>query len=81
MSLAKQGRVSEGLQHADLAVRADGGPLIASFRANVYALAGHKSEALAALRVIEKQRVEHYSCAYEIGAEYILLGQRNLGVR
>jgi tetratricopeptide (TPR) repeat protein len=81
MAYAKQGRVAEALQHADLAVRYDDGPLIASFRANVYAIAGHKSEAQSALRGIEKQMVEHYSCAYEVGTAYILLGQTNLGFR
>ncbi|MBZ5720425.1 MAG: winged helix-turn-helix domain-containing protein [Acidobacteriia bacterium] len=79
MAYAKEGHVPEALQHADLARQYDDGPLIASFRANVYALAGRKSEAAAALREIEKQRVEHYSCAYEVGTGYILLGQTDRG--
>lgn len=81
MAYAKVGRMSEALQHADLAAHYDNGSLVASFRANAYALAGHKAEAAAQLREIEKQRVEHYSCAYEIGTGYILLGQPNLGFR
>ncbi|MGC2197129.1 MAG: hypothetical protein WA628_20800 [Terriglobales bacterium] len=81
MAYAKEGRVAEALQHADLAVRYDSGPLVASFRANVYALAGRRSETETALREIEKQRVEHYSCAYEVGTAYILLGRTNLGFR
>jgi tetratricopeptide (TPR) repeat protein len=81
MAYAKQGRMSEALQHADLAVRSDNGPLIASFRANVYALAGRKMETEAALREIQKQRVEHYSCAYEVGTAYILLGRTDQGFR
>lgn len=81
MVYAEQGRVAEALQHADLAHQYDDGPLIASFRANVYALAGRKNEAAAALREIEKQRIEHYSCAYEVGTAYILLGQTDRGFR
>jgi TolB-like protein/DNA-binding winged helix-turn-helix (wHTH) protein/Flp pilus assembly protein TadD len=81
IAYAKQGRITEALQHADLALKYDNGPLVASFRANVYALAGHKNEAEASLREIGKQRVERYSCAYEVGAAYILLGQTNLGFR
>ena len=79
MSYAMQGRMPEALQHADLAVQYDNSPLIASFRANVYALAGHKNEATAALAVIEKRRVEQYSCSYEIGTGYVLLGQIDRG--
>ncbi len=81
MAYAKEGQVPEALQHAGLAVQYDKGPLIASFRANVYALAGRKNEATAALREIERHRVEHYSCAYEIGTGYILLGQTDRGFR
>lgn len=81
MRYAKQGRIPEALQEADLAVRDDGGPLITSFGANVYALAGRGNEALAALRAIEKLRVEHYSCAYEVGTGYVLLGQTDAGFR
>jgi TolB-like protein/DNA-binding winged helix-turn-helix (wHTH) protein/Flp pilus assembly protein TadD len=81
MAYAKQGHVAEALQHADLALQYDSGPLIASFRANVYALAGRKSEAATALREIEKQRIEHYSCAYEVGTGYFLLGQIDRGFR
>ena len=79
MAYGKKGQVAEALQHADLARKSDNGPLIASFRANVYALAGRKDEALAELREVEKQRVEHYSCAYEVGTAYILLGQTDRG--
>jgi len=81
MAYAKQGRVTQALQHADAAFRSDKGPLIASFRANVYALAGHKGEAIASLQEIEKQRIEHYSCTYEVGTAYILLGQTDRGFR
>jgi tetratricopeptide (TPR) repeat protein len=38
MSYANQGRVEQALQHADMAVQSDPGPLIASFRANVCGL-------------------------------------------
>jgi TolB-like protein/DNA-binding winged helix-turn-helix (wHTH) protein/Tfp pilus assembly protein PilF len=79
MAYAKKGQVAEALRHADLARQSDHGPLIASFRANVYALAGRKNDALAELREVEKQRVEHYSCAYEVGTAYILLGQTDRG--
>ena len=79
MAYAEQGQMAEALQHADLALQHDNSPLVASFRANVYALAGRKSEAAGALREVEKQRVEHYSCAYEIGTAYILLGQIDRG--
>jgi TolB-like protein/DNA-binding winged helix-turn-helix (wHTH) protein/tetratricopeptide (TPR) repeat protein len=79
MAYAKKGEVTEALQHADLARQFDRGPLIASFRANVYALAGRRDEALAELHEVEKQRVEHYSCAYEVGTAYILLGQTDRG--
>jgi TolB-like protein/DNA-binding winged helix-turn-helix (wHTH) protein/Flp pilus assembly protein TadD len=79
MAYAKKGRTAQALQHADLARKYDRGPLIASFRANVYALAGRKEEAAAELREVESERVEHYSCAYEVGAAYILLGQRESG--
>ncbi len=79
MAYAKQGDAAQALKHADLASKYDGGSLIASFRANVYALAGRKAEARAALKAVEKQRVEQYSCAYEIGAGYVLLGQANRG--
>ena len=81
MAYAKQGLVAEALQHADLAIQYDKGPLVASFRVNVYALAGRKSEAAAALREIERQRVEHYSCSYEVGTAHILLGETDLGFR
>jgi TolB-like protein/DNA-binding winged helix-turn-helix (wHTH) protein/Tfp pilus assembly protein PilF len=81
MSYAKQGRTPEALQHADLAVQYDKSPLIASFRANVYALAGRKNEAAAALAEVEKRRVEQYSCSYEIGTGYLLLGQIDRGFR
>lgn len=79
MSYAKQGHVPEALQHADLAVQYDKSPLIASFRANVYALAGRKNEAINALAEIERRRVEQYSCSYEIGTGYLLLGQTDRG--
>jgi TolB-like protein/DNA-binding winged helix-turn-helix (wHTH) protein/tetratricopeptide (TPR) repeat protein len=79
MAYAKKGEVTEALRHADLARQFDRGPLISSFRANVYALAGRRDEALAELREVEKQRVEHYSCAYEVGTAYILLGQTDRG--
>lgn len=79
MAYAEKGRTEDALRHADLAMHYDGGPLIASFRANVYALAGHRREAREALREVEKQRVEHYSCAYEIGTAYVLLDQLDRG--
>jgi TolB-like protein/DNA-binding winged helix-turn-helix (wHTH) protein len=79
MAYAKKGQMTEALRHADLARQFDRGPLIASFRANVYALAGRNAEALAQLHEVEKQRVEHYSCAYEVGTAYILLGQTDHG--
>ncbi|HVO61291.1 MAG TPA: winged helix-turn-helix domain-containing protein [Terriglobales bacterium] len=81
MAYAKQKRTSEAMQHADMAVQSDPSPLIASFRANVYALAGRTTEAAAMLRQIEKQRVEHYSCAYEVGTGYFLLGHTDTGFR
>lgn len=81
MAYSKQGRVPEALQHADLAFQHDSGPLISSFRAAVYALGGRKHEAEAMLREVEKQSVEHHSCAYEIGTAYILLNQINQGFR
>jgi TolB-like protein/DNA-binding winged helix-turn-helix (wHTH) protein/Tfp pilus assembly protein PilF len=81
MSYAKQGHIPEALQHADLAVQYDKSPLIASFRANVYALAGRKDVATAALADVEKRRVEQYSCSYEIGTGYVLLGQTDRGFR
>lgn len=81
MAYAKKGQLSDALKHADLAQKYDGGPLIASFRANVYALAGRRTEAKTALREVEKQRVENYSCSYEIGTAYVLLGQRDTGFR
>jgi TolB-like protein/DNA-binding winged helix-turn-helix (wHTH) protein len=79
MAYAETGHVKEALEHADVAVQYDNGPLVSSFRANVYALAGHRAEALRFVREIEKQRVEHYSCAYELGSAYILLGHTDLG--
>ena len=79
MAYAKKGNVELAIQHADAAVKHDDGLLIASFRANVYALAKRKMEAVAALKELEKQRVEHYSCAYELGSAYILLGQVDRG--
>lgn len=81
MAYAKKGRVSDALHYADLAQKYDSGSLIASFRANVYALAGQRAEARSALLKIEKQRVEDYSCAYEIGTGYVLLGQKDTGFR
>jgi len=81
MAYAETGHVPEALAHADAAIRYDGGPLVASFRANVYALAGRGADALRFVRQIEKQRVEQYSCAYELGSAYILLGQTDLGFR
>ena len=79
MAYAETGHVKKALEHADVAVQYDNGPLVSSFRANVYALAGHRAEALRFVREIEKQRVEHYSCAYELGSAYILLGHTDLG--
>jgi TolB-like protein/DNA-binding winged helix-turn-helix (wHTH) protein/Flp pilus assembly protein TadD len=79
MAYAEQRRVPDALQHADLAVQYDKSLLIASFRANVYALAGRKHEAAKFLAEIEKQRIEHYSCAYDVGTGYILLGETDRG--
>ncbi|MGE5207419.1 MAG: winged helix-turn-helix domain-containing protein [Chlamydiota bacterium] len=81
MAYAKEGRVGDAIRHADLAFQYDKGTLISSFRASVYALAGRKKEAASQLQVIIKERVEHYSCAYEVGAGYILLGQVDRGFR
>jgi len=81
MSYAKKGHSPEAIQHADLAVQYDKSPLIASFRANVYALAGRKDDAAAALAEVERRRVEQYSCSYEIGTGYLLLGQIDRGFR
>ena len=79
MAYAKKGNVRDALQHADLARHYDDGPLIASFRANVYAIAGRKKEATSALNIVEKLRPERYSCAYELGVAYFLLNQNDSG--
>lgn len=79
MAYAELGNNTEAIRRADLAYQSDRGPLVASFRANVYALAGRKREAAEALREVEKQRAEQYSCAYEVGTAYIVLGQTGRG--
>jgi tetratricopeptide (TPR) repeat protein len=79
MAYAEKGLKANAIKHADLATHYDGGSLIASFSANVYALAGRRAQAAAAFRSLEQEGAEHYSCAYEIGARHILLGQVNLG--
>jgi TolB-like protein/Flp pilus assembly protein TadD len=75
LALALSGQFAEATAEADTAHRLDASPLIASFRASTYAIAGRRGEAERALGEIQEQMKTRYSCSYEVGAVYVSLGQ------
>jgi tetratricopeptide (TPR) repeat protein len=75
LALALTRRFPEAIAEADAAHRADASPLIASFRAGVYGIAGRKAAAERALSEIQEQMKTRYSCSYEVAAVYVSLGQ------
>lgn len=77
LAYAQTGRYPEAIAEADTAHRLDDSPLIASFRAGVYALAGRKTDANKALGDIEEQMKRRYSCGYEVAVVYVSLGQKD----
>jgi serine/threonine protein kinase/Flp pilus assembly protein TadD len=75
LALALTRRFPEAITEADAAHHLDASPLIASFRASVYAIAGRKAAAERALSEIQEQMKTRYSCSYEVAAVYVSLGQ------
>lgn len=78
LALALTGQFRDAILEADEAHRRDDSPLLASLRANVYAIAGKKAAAERALGEIQEQMKTRYSCSYEVGAVYVSLGQVSL---
>jgi TolB-like protein/Flp pilus assembly protein TadD len=77
LAYAQTGHFAEAIVEADTAHRLDDSPLTASMRANVYALAGRRTEAERALGEIREEMKRRYSCSYEVATVYVLLGQKD----
>jgi Tfp pilus assembly protein PilF len=64
-------------ENINLAYRLDNSPLMASYRAGVYASAGRTAEAKKMLDQINEMTKKRYSCSYEVAVIYVALGQND----
>ena len=78
---AMQGRFSEAIAEGETGHRLDDSPLLESFLAGVYALAGRKADAERLVNDLEQKHKSRYSCSYEIADAYVALGQTDVAFR
>ncbi|MBV9074509.1 MAG: winged helix-turn-helix domain-containing protein [Acidobacteria bacterium] len=72
---AMQGRFSEAIAEGEIGHRLDNSPLLESFLAGVYAVAGRKLDAERLVSDLKQKHESRYSCSYEIANTYVALGQ------
>ena len=78
---AIKGDFAHAIEQGEMAHKLDDNPLITSFLATTYSMAGDRPTALRVLAEVQEARKTRYSCSYEVATAYLWLGDKDSAFR